>query len=146
MVPSERLMALVGLGPGTREGMSMLKPTTNTVVALAFAALAAVIPTIVAAESPIPGLSCTAVLRVVGVASDDVLFVRNSPWVPIDNMQNKLVGIPAGARGIEDLGETTDGWRLVRYRGIVGYARSNFLATDITICALEHQSQARKNS
>ena len=73
-------------------------------------------------------LSGTAVLRVAGVASDDVLFLPNSRSLPTEGSLNKIVGMPAGPGGIEDLRETTDCWASP-------VSRSNYLATDIVICA-----------
>jgi hypothetical protein len=105
------------------------------VLSVAAAAVATPVRT-AAAETSLHQLSCTTMLRVVGVTSDDVLFLRDTPSLPRGHeTTNKLAGIPSGAQGIEALGETADGWRLVRYKGIVGYAGSNFLRPDILICA-----------
>ena len=73
-------------------------------------------------------------LRVVGVASDDVLYLRFQPRVPkLDEESNKPIGIPAEARGIEQLAVNGD-WRLVRYMGMIGYANGTYLTRDILLC------------
>jgi hypothetical protein len=96
----------------------MLKPNhapIGALVALLVAVLIAGIPTLLAAtDTATPDLTCTAVLRLVGVPFDDVNILPNSPSLSADDSPNKLLGIPAGARGIEALRETANGWSLVR--------------------------------
>lgn len=115
--------------------MTCLRSAKTAVAAPLFAGAAAVMPDrIAAAATSMPLLSCTTMLCV-GVTADGVLFRRDTPSLPRRHENaNKLVGIPVGARGIEALGEAADGWLLVRYRGIIGYARSNYLSPDILIC------------
>ena len=73
-------------------------------------------------------------LQVVGVAPDDVLYLRFEPRVPkLEEESNKLIGIPAEARGIEQLAVNGE-WRLVRYRGMIGYAYGTYLRRDILLC------------
>jgi hypothetical protein len=72
----------------------------GALVALLVAGLTAGTPTLLAAtDTAIPELTSTAVLRVVGVPFDDVLFLRNSPSLSADDSPNKLLGIPVGANG-----------------------------------------------
>jgi len=86
------------------------------------------------ADTPARSQECLALLRVVGVAPDDVLYLRFEPRVPnLEEEPNKLIGIPAEARGIEQLGMSGE-WRLVRYMGIVGYANGMYLGRDILLC------------
>ena len=64
--------------------------------------------------------------RVVGVTGDDVLNVREGPSAKYD-----IVGtIPQRARGIESLGECTNGWCHIRYDSIEGWSNARFLAPD----------------
>jgi hypothetical protein len=116
--------------------MTCLRSAKSAVAALSIAGAAAAMPDrIAAAETSMQLFSCTTMLRVVGVTADDVLYLRDTPSLPRGHENaNKLVGIPAGAQGIEALGEAADGWRLIRYKGIIGYARSNYLSPDILIC------------
>ena len=64
--------------------------------------------------------------RVVGVTGDDVLNVREGP-----SAKYAVVGtIPQKARGIEGLGECTQGWCHIRYGSIEGWSNARFLAPD----------------
>jgi len=83
---------------------------------------AAVSPTPAPTQAPVPKL-----YRVVGVAEDDVLYVRDRP-----GPQNASVGqIPpdgVGIRVLEDterVGQST--WVRVSYRGITGWVNNRFL-------------------
>ena len=54
------------------------------------------------------GQECLTMLRVVGVAPDDVLNLRTEPHVPkSQENSNRLIGIPANARWIEQLEEAS---------------------------------------
>jgi hypothetical protein len=80
-------------------------------------------------------IQCVKTFRVQGVARTDVLYVRAAPRVPAPRQQcNKKIGIPADARGIEDLGPAEGDWRLVRYMNVVGYARGKYLSADVPRC------------
>ena len=86
------------------------------------------------ADTPARSQECLALLRVVGVAPDDVLYLRFEPRVPdLEEESNKLIGIPAEARGIEQLAMNGE-WRLVRYMGIIGYANGTYLRRDVLLC------------
>ena len=86
------------------------------------------------AGTPARSQECLALLRVVGVAPDDVLYLRFEPRVPdLEEESNKLIGIPAEARGIEQLAMNGE-WRLVRYMGIIGYANGTYLRRDVLLC------------
>ena len=86
-------------------------------------------PTVTASPTPAaPGPSPAAKLyRVVGVAEDDVLYVRSKP-----GRQHSSVGeIPPNGVGIqilegrERVGQST--WVRVKYRGLTGWVNSRFL-------------------
>lgn len=65
-------------------------------------------------------------LRVVGVASNDVLNVRESPTEAA-----RIVGIiPPGGRGVEPIGTARGGWLSVRWGDVEGWALGTFLAED----------------
>jgi hypothetical protein len=82
----------------------MMKPSHAPNGALSVAAFTAGTPTILAAtDTATPELTCAVVLCVVGVAFDDVPFLRNSPSLSADDSPNKLLGIRAGRGGIEAL-------------------------------------------
>jgi len=69
-------------------------------------------------------------LRVVNVASDDLLALRMLP----DSRARKLADIPYDATGIERTGESRlngqDIWVPIRWNGINGWAHGNFLDYD----------------
>jgi len=86
------------------------------------------------ADTPAWSQECRTLLRVVGVAPDDVLYLRFEPRVPnLEEESNKLIGIPAEARWIEQLAMNGE-WRLVRYMGIIGYAKGTYLRGDGLLC------------
>lgn len=65
-------------------------------------------------------LSC----RVVGVASNDVLNVRNGP-----SASHKIVGfIPPDGTGVDAEGEDGAKWWRVQYKGVSGWANMDYLA------------------
>jgi hypothetical protein len=89
---------------------------------------------------------CVTMLRVVDVAPNDVLYIRATPWVADpQERRNKLIGIPAGARGVEDLREVSGDWRLVRYMGLVGYAHVGYLRNDIMFCEVLHARRVEQS-
>ena len=56
------------------------------------------------ADTPARSQECLALLRVVGVAPDDVLYLRVEPRVPdLEEESNKLVGIPLKHVGSSNL-------------------------------------------
>ena len=63
--------------------------------------------------------------RVTGVGPEDVLFIREGA-----DKESKPVGaVPADGRCVEVKGET-DKWSQVSYRGVSGYARTQYLTPD----------------
>jgi len=105
-------------------------------VALVAASLVGIIPPLPAtAADPVQHAKCVRMLRVTGVAPDDVLFLRSSPNVPDPpEADNRLIGIPPEARRIEELGGREGGWQQIRYVGQEGYASSRYLAPDTIDC------------
>lgn len=69
------------------------------------------------------------VLRVVGVAVDDVLNLREQP-----SPSARIVGaIPPGGRGVEVLRGEGGPWLLVRWGDLEGWALATYLATDMVV-------------
>jgi dienelactone hydrolase len=92
-------------------------------------------PLSVVAEDPVQLGRCIRMLRVTGVAQDDVLYLRTSPHVPDPSEpDNKSIGIPPEARRIEEVGGAEVGWQHIRYVGLEGYASSRYLASDTIDC------------
>jgi len=118
-------------GSGLDEG-----PTTTIAVTLVAVILLGTISSLpAAAADTVQHARCVRMLRVTGVAADDVLFLRSSPQVPDPSeADNRLIGIPSEARRIEELDRTQEGWRHIRYMGQEGYARSLYLASDTIGC------------
>src|SRR4051812_25797380 len=65
-------------------------------------------------------------LRVVGVASPDVLNIRSGPSAS----QPILGTAPPDARGLEGLGACTHGWCRIRYGSIEGWVNARFIGPD----------------
>lgn len=66
-------------------------------------------------------------LRVIGIASNDVLNVRELP-----STQARIVGIvPPNARSVTFDGEARGAWVFVRYRNIEGWADRRYLMPEV---------------
>ena len=63
--------------------------------------------------------------RVVGVAGDDVLWIRSGPSA----RTRKLGAIPFDARGVRNLG-CRGRWCRVQYRGVRGWSHIRYLRED----------------
>jgi dienelactone hydrolase len=116
-------------GAGLGEGL------TATIAVALVAAILVGSPLSVVAEDPVQPGRCIRMLRVTGVAPDDVLFLRTSPQVPdASEPDNKLIGIPPEARRIEEVGAAEVGWQRIRYVGLEGYASSRYLSSETIDC------------
>ena len=82
-----------------------------------------------AALMPVPAARATAdgpdFLRVVGVASDDVLWIRSGP----SSRYRKVGSIPFDARGVRNRG-CERRWCRVEYRGMRGWSHGRYLRED----------------
>ena len=110
---------------------------TTTSIAVALVAIILGGPPLpVVAEDAVQPTRCIRMLRVTGVAQDDVLFLRAFPYVPDSpEPDNRVIGIPPEARRIEELSGGQGEWRHIRYLGQQGYANSRYLAPDTTNCS-----------
>lgn len=92
----------------------------RAVAAFTVAALAVSVTTSALATADGPDF-----LRVVGVASDDVLWIRSGPSA----RTRKLGAIPFDARGVRNLG-CRNRWCRVQYRGVRGWSHIRYLRED----------------
>jgi hypothetical protein len=77
-----------------------------------------------------PQLQCRPTLRVVNVAEEDVLNLREEP----SSQARIRLGIAPGSRNLIDLGEQKGAWRRIEFLGQVGFVHGSFVAHDAAIC------------
>src|SRR5262249_51476390 len=78
-------------------------------------------PLPVVAEDAVQPTRCIRMLRVTGVAQDDVLFLRAFPYVPDSpEPDNRVIGIPPEARRIQELSGGQGERGHIRYLGHQG--------------------------
>lgn len=69
-------------------------------------------------------------LRVINVRKGDLLNLRAQPSAHAAI----LIGIPPDTRGLTDLGEHKNAFRLIEFLSAAGYVHEAFVATDIIVC------------